>query len=229
MSLSIEFSSPLKGLIPEPKPSTHFISQTYKKLSDEVEYTPTVKKCIPFRDALLTGYILPIPVDYRFRYDFENKRALFEMNPNLPPIIQEKLNMGFHPNFQLSDEMHDSLRTVNAVFKFMNQWVVKTPPGYSCFFTQPFNRNLPFKIIDAVVDTDNFFSSVKLPFYWRAPVKETLILESGSPMCLVIPFKRENWKMKINFKKEKIENRVNFFRKFWDNYKTHSWSKKTYK
>ena len=229
MTLSIEFSSPFKDLIPEPQPAIQAIPQAYKNLPGIEKGVITAKKCIPFLDALTTGYIIRFPFDYRFTYNFAEQVPYFETNPNLPKDLSEKFKIGIHSSNQFNEELMDKGRTINGVLKFMNPWHIQTPAGYSCIFTQPFNRDLPFKIIDGVVDTDNFFSKVNLPFYWKSPLEKEIIIEAGSPMCLVIPFKRESWKMKITSKDEKREDRVNFFRKFKDNYKINSWSKKSYK
>ena len=113
----------------------------------------------------------------------------------------------------------------NAVFKFSNPWIVKTPPGYSCIFTQPFNRNAPFKIIDGIVDTDTYQYPVFFPFYWTADWKNDDTLEAGSPMVLIIPFKRESWKhetKKIDDQTYRKTN-VNHFRSFWNNYRNKFW------
>ena len=48
-------------------------------------------------------------------------------------------------------------------------------------------------------------------------------------MCLIFPFRRESWTMKTYKKEEKIEDRMNFFREVFENYKKHSWKKKSYR
>ena len=228
MALTIKFNSPLKGLIPEPEPVINHIPKAYKQLSNSVD-SNTVKKCMPFLDAMISGYILPIPVDYRYTYNFSEQRAIFDTNTNLPEHLKKYFEIGFHDNRQISEELMYENRTINAVFKFINNWHIETPKGYSCLYTQPFNKKSPFKVIDGIVDTDNFFTSVNLPFYWTSPVEKEVIIKAGSPMCLIFPFRRESWTMKTYKKEEKIEDRMNFFREVFENYKIHSWKKKSYR
>ena len=41
-----------------------------------------------------------------------------------------------------------------TVLKFVNPWVVKTPPGYSALFVPPLNRiETPFTFFSGVVET----------------------------------------------------------------------------
>lgn len=237
MSLSIKFSSPYKGFIQEPKPSLKHIPLEYKKLNDFFDTSPnarTVKKCIPFLDSLTCGYIIPFPIDYYFRYNKEKQEAIFEINENIPEQFKRDFLIKNHDNRQISKELRNVHRTVEAVFKFENTWSIKTPPGYSCIFTQPFNRNFPFKIIDGVVDTDscNQFP-MSFPFYWTNSIDKTFILKAGTPMVLVIPFKRDSWRMEVkHMKKEEPDTSLHFlktFSKIYDNYKKKFWSKKQFK
>ena len=237
ISKNINFLSRFKDVIPGPKPSLLHIPNEFKKMKsfhDESFHSSTVKKCIPFLDALTCGYIIPFPIDYAFRYDQEQNKAIFETNFDLPNDFKEALSVEAHNQYQVSEELRHNKRTVEAIFKFSNPWVIKTPPGYSCIFTQPFNRNLPFKIIDGIVDTDSYSQYINFPFYWTNPHTEKVTLERGSPMILIIPFKRESWKMNVDFEKPKDLDKKNkdwliFASKLVDRYKNFSWRKKEYK
>ena len=234
MSINIDFSSPLKGFIDEPKPSLNYIPEEYKKLENFFSPSPsnkTVKKCIPFLDSLTCGYIIPFPVDIHFRYDQEKQEVTFELNQSIPHEFIQFLQVDNHYNEQIPKELRYNLRSVEATFKFGNPWVIKTPPGYSCIFTQPFNRNFPFKIIDGIVDTDQYKYRVNFPFYWTNPVDKTFIIKKGTPMIQVIPFKREPWKMRVKAQTTVMSNLglLKFFSKIYDNYKNESWSKKQFK
>tara|TARA_S200002703_G_scaffold120677_1_gene106512 strand:+ start:1181 stop:1885 length:705 start_codon:yes stop_codon:yes gene_type:complete len=234
MSLDIKFSSPYSGFIEHPKPSLSHIPLEYKKMENHIDNKikqRTVKKCIPFLDSLTCGYIIPFPMDLHFSYDKEKKQALFEL-PDIPSYFNNSFEVEFHGDFQISNELKHIHRTIEGVFKFQNPWTVTTPPGYSCIFTQPFNRNLPFKIIDGIVDTDKFPFSVNFPFYWTNSIDIPFTLKAGSPMALVIPFKRDSWKMKVEVgKNPELDHlkELNFFSKIIDNYKNKSWSKKQFK
>ena len=112
----------------------------------------------------------------------------------------------------------------------MFPWKIKTPPGYSCIFTNPLNKNSPIKIIDGVVDTDSFHQ-VNFPFYWTGDInKELTIIQKGTPLIQVIPFKRENWKMSV--KKSELDTyreKMKLSQFLKDNYKKLFWKKKSFK
>jgi|TARA_R100000084_G_scaffold100971_1_gene55775 hypothetical protein len=232
MSLKITFESVYEDLVLKPKPALQFIPQSYKKLRTNLNFeTATVKKCVPVLDALTCGYIIPFSFDIGFHYDQEKNMAHFNLNPNLPHDILSYFRVEGHVNEQIGKGFMHSRRTIDAVFKFSNPWIVKTPPGYSCIFTQPFNRNAPFKIIDGIVDTDTYQYPVFFPFYWTADWKNDDTLEAGSPMVLIIPFKRESWKhetKKIDDQTYRKTN-VNHFRSFWNNYRNKFWQKKSFR
>ena len=228
--LSIEFSSILKNYIEAPKPSLQHIPLEYKKLQNfHTAGKETVKKCVPFLDSLTCGYIIPFPIDIRFRYDDEKQKAFFDLNEAIPQEIKHFFEVSSHNEKQISNDLRYVHRTVEAVFKFINTWKIKTPKGYSCIFTQPFNRNLPFKIIDGIVDTDTYPDVINFPFYWTNKVDTPFTMKGGSPMVLVIPFKRNSWKMKIKGNIEDPLNKINYFSQIFDNYRNKFWTKKEYR
>jgi hypothetical protein len=86
-----------------------------------------------------------------------------------------------------------------------------------------------------VVDTDTYKEYINFPFtlkkdYLLKNVKDGKffsIIEKGTPYCQIIPFKRENWKMKIEKGSPSILGSM-FTEKFnW--YKNKIWHRKSYK
>ena len=225
----------LKGFIPDPKPSSFYIPDNFKKLPPiiKTETAPTVKKCIPFLDSLMAGYIIPFPCDWEVYYDEENTQMKFNMNVSIEKYFSELLGITNHPEYQITNQLRNPKRTVDAVFKFASPWKIITPKGYSCLFVTPFNHVLPFDLITGIVDTDEYPASVNLPFYWTQDIKKRTILQKGSPMAMVIPFKRESWEMSIKAysKTEFLEpkERLSFFSKISNNYKNLIWKKKSFK
>ena len=232
----IEFFSPLKGYIPDPKPASFFIPKEYKSIeaynTNSLQY-PTIKKCIPFLDAFMTGYILPFSVDYEYTYDQNTNKRSFILPREIPSEFLKYFNINEHQNYQTPSELKSPHRTIDTTFKFSNPWVIKTPPGYSCIFVTPFNHSLPFELVTGIVDTDQYEDYIKFPFFWTSDNTKNIVLQKGSPMVLVIPFKRESWKMKINDRlyDEKTENKkkISFFGDLANNYKNKSWRKKSFK
>tara|TARA_B100000900_G_C20597126_1_gene723893 strand:- start:1856 stop:2557 length:702 start_codon:yes stop_codon:yes gene_type:complete len=233
LNKKITFTSPLKGFVSEPKPSQVYIPRSYKDLHtfNKTITKPTVKKCPPFLDALTTGYIIPFPTDIEVLLD-ENQ-VKFNINSNIPPNFFNLIGVDEHNLNQISKEMMHPNRTVNAVFKFLNPWQIKTPIGYSCLFTTPFNHVLPFNLITGVVDTDTHPLNIHFPFYWTRGFDDTFIIKEGSPMAMVFPFKRESWKMETKVCNLSIEKKnlmyFDYFKKLTGSYKSKFWSKKSYK
>jgi len=241
-SKKIKFISPLKTFIPDPKPASVFIPKEYKEMSaylSNSKKNPSVKKCIPFLDAYTTGYIIPFPIDYEFRpadinpHDGKEEISEFAVNETIPLNLMPYFEISHHNSAQVAPELKNTHRTIDIAFKISNPWIIKTPPGYSCIFTSPLNHNSPFEPIDAVVDTDNYDQPIKFPFYWTGDISKSFILKKGSPMIMVIPFKRESWQMEVVYqdvkKWDNSNERLKFFSKMTDNYKNKSWVKKSFK
>jgi hypothetical protein len=214
-----------------PTPASQSIPDWYKKLESYLPQgktpvelasphdTPaTIKRCMPVFDALTAGYILYTSVDV---YVEQKNGAPYYSWPDGDII-------GFHPVDQAGDH---PVKTGNDFPKWNNPWGIKTPKGYSVLITQPVHRESPFTILDGVVDTDTYTSPVLLPFVLKDPSFKGMIL-AGTPMAQVIPFKRENWEMKIGGDQEvKEAKKVDkaLAGKFFDRYKTLFRSTKSYK
>lgn len=209
---------------PHPKPASRFIPEEYKKLSrfynDDV-HRPTLKTCIPFLDSLTMGYIIPFDQDYVV--------DPVENDFSVTASSREEGEFGFHNQTQLPEEWKKT--TGENAGKFLNKWLIKTPPGYSCLFIKPMNRiEERFDIISGVVDTDTYINVINFPFILRKRDKQ-FIIKKGEPMVQVIPFKRESWKGWSGFYKEKLHSKTlnNLMSEWVDKYKKMFWSKKSYK
>lgn len=235
ISKKIKFTSNLANYIPHPKPAGHFIPKEYKELDrfhtkNKSIHARTVKMCVPFLDAYRMGYIIPFPVDIHCFYDKDEQKMNFETSAHLDVPLQVKFEILSHGQEQVPQELRYNKRTVEYIFKFQNNWLIKTPPGYSCIFTQPFNQNFPFKVIDGVVDTDEHPTRINFPFYWTANIDERIILKHNTPMVQVIPFKRDDWKSEIEHADtETDEIKMTLAKELVDAYKKIVWSKKDFK
>ena len=242
----ITFTSPLEGHIPHPKPSTHFIPEAFKKFKTGEMPNDTVKGCMPFLDTFTSGYIIPLPVAIKANRLKQGEEQVFKITVPLKLQLSEVLcslvGVSDHASRQFPESMISNYAFVPHVFKFLNPWVIKTPPGYSCLFTQPFNQNSNWKIIDGIVDTDDYNVEINFPFFWTKPleVNEQYNVNSGVPMVQVIPFKRESWKMetKVDYEDKQrsgfITNRDLRMlplssTRFKDWYKFKYWNKKSFK
>ena len=232
-----------------PKPIKLNIPEWYKKLNYTTDLK-TVKGCMPFLDALTFGYVLSMPQDMSILHNLDNTneegekikdcfhkfpidapRAMFGVNLN---DSSEGSHAYHHPNQLGGKEGGCPILDKNKnlpVHKIFNPWIIKTPPGYSCLFTSPLNNNDDrFNIISGIVDTDTFDREINFPIIINGdkyPVLDT-ILKKGTPYVQIIPFKRDNWKMKISSGSSesfKFKHLLFDFR-FLHNYKSDFWKKK---
>ena len=117
----------------------------------------------------------------------------------------------------------------DLVFSWSSHWGIKTPKGYSALFTHPLNRtDLPFITTSGIMDTDKWGIWGNQPFYLQKNWEG--VIEAGTPIIQVIPFKRDEWKSVID---ESLMDWANYedirrTSKFRGYYKNNYWTKKKY-
>ena len=217
---------------PHPKASKYFIPESYKKFSSFANteslnssvgdlHVPTIKKCMPFLDSMTAGYIIPFDQDYIIDPT--------ETDFSISPASLDSNDFGFHKVSQLPGEWKETVG--DNAGKFHNKWLIKTPPGYSCLFVHPMNRlENRWKMIEGIVDTHEYMNLINFPFYLKKR-DEQFLIEKGTPMMQVIPFKREPWKSKSGFRlvKESKKTFALFRTSFHNVYRKYWWKKKSFK
>ena len=206
----IKFHAPrnVVDAFPHPFPAGKVLPDWFKDLPPALSSHPrssSVKRCIPFLEALSQGYIIPFHCDVFVRanngeLDFEFAEK--EVSKGMDDHSYDQV-FG-HP---LKDTQYGSLP-----LKWLNLWTIETPKEYSCLFTAPLNRpDKRFKIIDGIVDTDSYYNPIHFPFVWTGGDGEFLITK-GTPLIQVIPFKRISTKHEIGIldqrKKDKTQNKL---------------------
>ena len=177
------------------------------------------KKCVPMLDAITSGYIIPLWSDVQVANEGGNKLLTWRVSQ---PVFLE--------HGEQARDVETPVGYNEQVFKFLNKWRIITPKGYSCLITQPFGyRQTGVQAIPAVIDTDKSSLEI-LPPVWFTEDFEG-ILEKGTPIIQVIPFKRSNWEAEYSYLKngeyQKIED-ANFNGNIINHYLKKVWSKKTY-
>ena len=180
----------LMGVFPEPVKSGKCIPEYYKKLNVEFSSNPqsgTAKRCVPFMEAITSGYTIPLWSDLFV----VAKNGEIELTfPDNLPLDQ---SLGHHGYQQLEDHPASRLAYGKDLMKFINPWIIETPPGVSCLFTTPMNHfETRFKLIDGIVDTDTYYNQINFPFVWTGGDGEFFI-EKGTPLVQVFPFVRYNF------------------------------------
>lgn len=185
----------------EPTPAYKEIPKWYKKLpslrklynqnNPEEPMDYTAKKCIPILDAFTTGYYLVTKYESTWSVDEDGAHACKcpakLVEGGLKPITM-------HPWEQLRGLDVAGIYNEYA-YKFSNPYVIKTPPGYSCIFTHPFNQVSPFLTLTGVVDTDQHPIAVQFPFLMSKNFEGTI--PAKTPIVQIIPFKRDDWEFSI--------------------------------
>lgn len=177
------------------------------------------KKCVPMLDALTSGYIIPLWSDVQVSNSGENKWVTWRTSQ---PV--------FEAHGEQAREVQTPVGFNEEVFKFQNKWRILTPKGYSCLIVQPFGyRQTGVQAVPAVIDTDRSSLEI-LPPVWFANDFEG-ILEKGTPIVQVIPFKRSDWKAEYSYLKDneyrKLEDK-NFGSTIINHYMKKVWQKKNY-
>lgn len=220
-----------------PKPSISLIPDWYKGIQprhtkkklhqplNSQAHNHTVKRCVPFLDAMTAGYMAVLDDDvYIEQVESPEGETL--------PFFRWKTDVesiSIHSKVQFEGvPIPDGYE--NMVAKFANEWEIKTPKGYSTFFMHPSNRfDLPFLTISGFVDTDVYTSPIQFPFFLKKGFEG--IITAGTPVAQLVMVKRDNWESEsVPFDEHGayIKKR-NFFRTFADSYRLNFWIKKSYK
>ena len=223
---------PDKYIVP-PIPSAKLMPGWMKNMPTHADpEMQTVKRCIPFLDAMTAGYTILNHIDLyifqktdgdvRFKYlDSEHKAAL-EMHP---PIET-------HSNAQVPGTPFEHM----TILKYLNPWRIQTPKNYSLLFLPPANRfDLPCIPLVGLVDTDEYRNVVNFPFIIPTLQKDEKehFIPKGTPIVQVIPIKREAWKQKITIYDDKVlqetkKHRENISADREDYYRRKLWRRKVY-
>jgi len=175
-----------QGVVPPPVPAKDVMPDWFKRLPavDKAHLSPTnhgltVKRCMPFLDALAAGWILPLAATVRLeiRDEGRNVNAGWDF---------DRVMVSNHNAHQVAGNP----REPRPPCKFHNFWTIRTPPGWSCLFLPPLNRPNPVvEVVAGVVDTDTYASLINFPFFAIAG-DGIHVLEKGMPLVQVIPFRR---------------------------------------
>jgi Family of unknown function (DUF6065) len=190
-----------RGVIADPQPARTVLPDWFRKLpavdttvASATNNGLTIKRCMPFLDAMTTGYILPLAATTRLQISDDGKRvdAGWEF---------DKVMVSNHGAHQIAGHPMGH----RPPMKFHNYWTIRTPPGWSCLFVQPLNRHgLPVEIIAGVVDTDTYTSLIHFPFIATA-FDGLYTLEKGTPLVQVVPFQRDSTSLPMRIASETAE------------------------
>jgi hypothetical protein len=202
------------GVIPEPQPANKFVPKWYKEMSVSQEKnkppvfsefgilssTKSLKTCIPVRDYITSGYIIPLYTDLAVDKNEKEDRLNFNWGSlDFDPIT-------YHYKKQIEGSHVEKHTIGGRLYKVNNPWRIQTPKGYSCLFLPvQYREESFFDILPAIVDTDGNHE-INFPFVFTGKDGHYTV-HRGSPLVQVIPFKRDNWKMELSEWTEREEEK----------------------
>lgn len=219
-------------IVGKPTPAESMIPSWWKDMSpythgnklivESGQNNSSPKRCIPVRDAIVSGYTINLWTDVQVRSlsDSIYKPGLFWKSGI--PVFEE--------NTDASKMIQTPSGYCPTTFKFVNYWIITTPKGYSISAQSPAGYDNPLKVVPGIVDTDKYPSRLPFPMWIKEGYEGTL--EKGTPLVQVLPFKRESWKSEFDFLEDDefdVIEETTIKSKLSGFYVKNCWTKKEYK
>lgn len=158
--------------------------------------THSVKACVPFFDAMTTGYFLTTQQDLQVELVDGKPEIAW---PNQPPPLQ----MREVSHMQVPSGYH------RTEYIWMVNETLRAPKGFSLLITHPLNRfDLPFISMSGLVDADEIMQEGQIPFFLKKDFEG--IIKKGTPMLQVIPIQRHNWFAIKNEKLRELADKAHY-------------------
>jgi len=215
--------------MPDLFPSKKYLPGWYKDIKgrhlnniviDKTIVRKNIKNCMPVLDSFTTGYSITMWVDLAFQWNEKNNAHDFFWQDEPAPINgRDKLDNESMPIPEGYSDIH---------YIWFIPYSVELPKGYSMLLTHPINRfDLPFITMSGIVD--DFLTPGWIPVFFKKG--QSGIIEQGTPICQIVPFKRESWKSEKDegHKERSEEFRANSLRTFFGYYKNNYWNKKDFR
>lgn len=228
MKIKFMTSEENKISLPHPIPASKVVPEWYKKMprsrdpqtsetvsklvwSDpEKGFTAgaTMKECIPVRDYITAGYVIPLWASMVVHTTDEGGNYFSWQS-------EDCMTIEAHGGYQTLGSPLNESDTQHETLKLASPWLFETPAGYSCLFFSPRYANPQIEILPAIVDTDKQ-SEVNFPFVFRGRQDaRDYVIERGAPIIQILPFKREEWESEIEeISKGKLTGLNKFIRSF---------------
>lgn len=223
----------VRDTVPKPCPSSLTLPAWYTSLPTQTTVTTqgvldghvqpnkTVKRCMPFLDALTFGYTQLSWCEMRFsKY---NDEMNYEWSDSPVPFMARDNTQSMMP-------IPDDYEQIE--FAWLQSWYAIAPKGYSLLITHPLNRHdLPFTCTSGVVDNtgDMFVPFGRIPFFIKKGF--TGVIPVGTPLYQIIPFKTDNWQSEQTIIPESrltyLSHRVTS--RFGGWYRDNLWTRKRFK
>ena len=190
----------------------------------------TVKKCVPFVDAITAGYTLLTHIDLNLTLVNDELRVVF-LDDEHEKKLKEFNPVETHPRLQVEGTPFEDFR----ILKYITPWKIKVPDGWSLLFLPPMNQfELSYIPLCGLVDADTYDGVVNFPFICPNIGEGVhVMIPAGSPFIQIIPVKRDEWKEEIVVYNEEQYKQHKKYRDHMhankkDYYRKNAWQKKKY-
>lgn len=197
-NVKVIFSSPNNLELSEKtiiKPAKYFIPEEFKNMpysldeNDIMHQQKTAKSCPSFVEILREGYVIPSPCDIYLSYNKEIDNWKWQT-----PSGYDWVDITIHPPQQFQNYYNNS--NVKYVFKINSLWHVYTPKGYSVRqIPMLYHNNKDFQVAYGVIKSD-VFHQINPQILFTSD-KDEIIIKKETPLCYIVPFKRENYNYKV--------------------------------
>lgn len=187
------------------QPAKNFIPKHWKDLPyyENNNYNlrgrfKTAKACPSFVEIFKEGYVIPAPCDIWLYTD--NEEWKWE---TASPIDFIKITN--HTNNQYVNSISNT--NIKNIFKLDGIWNCITPKGYSVRqIPMIYHHNPDFYVMYGIIHTDKLHQiNPQIAFISD---KKEIVIHKGTPLCYIVPFKREKFKLEIVDYNENIEKKV---------------------
>jgi hypothetical protein len=166
-----------------PIPAVKSLPDWYKKAKKYQEgKVSSFKNCVPFFEAISSGYVFLLPCDVKFYQ--KDGEPFVELPQGYEPLVTKRRAM---KEFHTPDGYYD------VHFAWLPNWGVKAPIGYNVLYLTPLNNYaLPFINTSGIINSDKVNQPGSVPFFLRNGFEG--VIPKGTPYIQIIPIKRESWK-----------------------------------
>jgi len=175
-----------------PVPASKFIPNYILGLEDNFM---TAKSCPPITDFVNSGYLIRSCYEYDADEKMEGFQKGREVNSvNTRPQIRK------HPSIYMGNTLPKTNYMKDCYIRVETDFVVRTPPGYSCLVCHPHYHDINnFTVLPGVIDTDKFDYVLSIVV---KPNVKNLKIQAGEIIGQIIPFKRDDWESEVVQSKE---------------------------
>jgi hypothetical protein len=231
--------------IVEPAPVKNFIPQWYKdgETYDE-NGSAALKTCVPFLDAMLSGYVITTIDDIKISRDngvLYIEDGTVEEDGSFKPYKKRHVHNHKIDDTQISSRLINERKSKTGStiprpaghlqnhFVWSGKWGWKVSRGYSALVTHPFNRfELPFTTTTGIIDSDGWVPNGNIPFFLKEDFEGVIL--KNTPIAQIFPFKRDRWDMSISkvlMARHKVDIKAHN-NKSIGYYKKKYWNRKSY-